>query len=53
MRRQLPNSSHKGMSLWVVALVLVVVGVVLARLVKAALGPALRRVPMQIELHLV
>jgi len=42
-----------SLSMFVVALVLVVVGILLARLVRAALAPALRPQPMQFDTHLV
>lgn len=43
----------RGVSMWIVALLLVVIGVLLARMVRATLAPALRPEPMQIELHVV
>jgi hypothetical protein len=42
-----------AISMWFLAILLVVIGVLLARLVKAALKPALRPEPTQLELHLV
>ena len=39
--------------MWILAIILVVIGVLLARLVKAALEPALRPEVVQFELHLV
>ena len=39
--------------MWLLAIILVVIGVLLARLVQAALEPALRPELMQLELHLV
>jgi hypothetical protein len=39
--------------MWIVAAVLIVVGVLIARIVRAALAPALQREPMQFESHIV
>lgn len=43
----------RGVSLWLIALVLVVVGVLLARLVRAVLLPVLRPAPISFETHVV
>lgn len=44
---------ESAISGWVLAIILVMAGVLLARLVKAVLEPALRPELMQFELHLV
>jgi hypothetical protein len=41
------------MSMWLIAVVLIVMGVLVARLVRAALAPGLQREPMQFEAHVV
>ena len=46
------NNSQRVLQLWIIAVVLIVSGVLLARLVRAALMPALRVPEMGIELHL-
>ncbi len=48
-----PDNRGRGMSMWILAVVLIVVGVLVARLVRAALAPGLQREPMQFEAHIV
>jgi hypothetical protein len=53
MIKQSRQGGDRGVSIWIIALLLVVAGVLLARLVRATLAPALRPEPMQIEMHVV
>lgn len=46
------NNPQRLLQLWIIAVLLVVSGILLARLVRAALIPALRTPEMGIELHL-
>lgn len=48
-----PRGRDTSIPIWVWALGLIVVGVILARLVRAALAPALRTAPVQFEFHVV
>ncbi len=41
------------MSKWLIAVILIVVGVLFARLIRAALEPSLKRPPQQFESHWV
>jgi hypothetical protein len=53
MEQRPKSSGGVGISMWVIALGLVIVGVLLARIVRATLAPTLRPERMQIELHVV
>lgn len=46
------HNRDRVLSRWLVGVVLIVVGVLFARLVRAALEPSIQREPMQFESHL-
>jgi hypothetical protein len=45
--------TQRALQLWIIAVLLIVSGVLLARLVRAALRPAVRLPETEMELHLV
>ncbi len=52
MTGESPDNRSRGISVWLIAVLLIVLGVVCARLVRAALAPGLKREPTQFEAHI-